>query len=671
MFKRYQKFAALLVAVLVAVTGFTGCSSGTGTATSAAGANETATNFAAIAVEYSSEDLDSAWDPATATTINLQGSSVEVAGSGAAFAGGKLTITAAGAYVFSGTLNDGQIVVDANKDDLVRLVLNGASINCSDGAAIYAKQAKKTILTLAEGSSNTVQDGTAYTLAGGEDDPDAAIFSQDNLTINGPGSLTVTGQFKHGIATKDDLVITDGNISVTAAGDGLRGRDSIAVNGGAITVKAGGDGLQANNDEAADKGWISLDGGIFNITAGEDGIQAKTLLQVTDGKVTLMTGGGSANASTDANNNPRTEWGIRETQAADASAAEDTVSAKGLKAGAGILISGGITTIDSSDDAVHSNGEILIKAGELAISSGDDGLHADSALTVDGGAIYISQSYEGLESAAITINGGTVRLTAKDDGLNAAGGNDGSSLGGRPGENSFNSGNSYFIRITGGYISIDAGGDGIDANGALYFNGGTVLVSGPTNNGNGPMDYDGTCEVTGGTLAIAGSSGMAQAPGESSSQNSITVYYRETQAAGTLAALVDESGKTILAFAPAKAYQSIVFSTPELEQGKTYTLISGGTCSGQLTDGLYSGGACSGGAELTNITISGTVTRIADDGSAVSGGMGGMGGMRGTGGNGGPGGTGAAGGMNVPEGAGGRRAPADNTMPAGAQPPTQ
>ncbi|TEB15853.1 hypothetical protein Psfp_01796 [Pelotomaculum sp. FP] len=628
------KFTALLVAALVALAGLTGCSSSTGAATNTASTAGTSTEIAAIAVEYSSEDLDSAWDPATATNITLQGSSIEVEGSGAASEGSKLTITAAGTYVLSGALTDGQIVVDAKKDDLVRLVLNGTSISCSDNAAIYAKQAKKTILTLAEGSSNTVQDGTAYTLAEGEDEPDAAIFSQDDLTINGSGSLTVNGQFKHGIATKDDLVITGGSINVTAAGDGLRGRDSIAVNGGAFTVEAGSDGFQANNDEDADKGWISLDGGVFNITAGSDGIQADTLLQVTDGKVTLTTGGDSVNASSGANGNgnPRPEWGKRETAAADTTAEEDTGSAKGLKAGAGILISGGIIAIDSSDDAIHSNGEIVIKAGELVISSGDDGIHADSALAVDGGNIRISQSYEGLESAAITINGGTVRLTAKDDGLNAAGGTDGSSLGGRPGENSFRTGGSYFIRITGGYISIDAGGDGIDANGSLYFNGGTVLVSGPTNNGNGPMDYDGDCEVTGGTLAIAGSSGMAQAPGEPSSQNSITVYYTKTQEAGTLAALTDESGKTILAFAPAKAYQSIVISTPELEQGKTYTLISGGTCSGTLTDGLYTGGHCSGSAELTRITISGTVTRIADDGSAVSGGMGGMGGMNGPGG---------------------------------------
>jgi hypothetical protein len=603
----------------------TGCSTSNSTANITTVPAAAAAEPTAIAVQYSSEDLDSAWDPASATGITLQGNSIATAGAGAAAQGSILTIKAGGTYVLSGTLTDGQIVVDAGKDDVVKLVLNGASLNCSDVVAIYAKQAKKTILVLAQGSNNTVRDGTDYTLAAGEDEPDAAIFSQDSLTINGAGSLTVNGQYNHGIATKDDLVITGGNITIIAAGDGLRGRDSIAVNGGAINIEAGGDGLQANNDEAADKGWISLDGGVFNITAGEDGIQAETRLQVTEGKVTLTTGGGSVNTSTSESGDPRPGWGQWQTTAAGTASAEDTASAKGLKA-SGILISGGLIDIDSSDDAVHSNGEILIKEGVLTLSSGDDGIHADSVLTVDGGDILISQSYEGLESAAITMNGGTVRLTAKDDGFNAAGGNDGSSLGGRPGENSFKNDSSYFIRITGGYIAINAGGDGIDSNGNLYFNGGTVLVSGPTNNGNGPMDYNGSCEVTGGTLAIAGSSGMAQSPGASSSQNSITVIYSATQAAGKLAALTDESGKTVLAFAPTKAYQSIVFSSPLLEKGKTYTLISGGSCSGQLTDGLYTGGVCSGGAELTDVTISGTVTRIADDGSAVTGGMGGMGG---------------------------------------------
>lgn len=627
------KYLSLLLAALVAIFGFTGCGADADTAPTPSSVTVEASDNAAginpIAVEYSSEDMDGNWDASTATAITLQGSSFAVNGPGASADGSILTISAAGTYVFSGTLTDGQIIVDAGEDDTVRLVLNGADLSCSDSAPIYSKQADKTILTLADGTQNKVEDGAVYTYDEGEDEPDAAIFSKDDLTINGSGFLTVKGNFNNGIGTKDDLIITGGSFAVTAAKDGLRGRDSVAINGGTFDIEAGGDGIQSNNDEDGDKGWISLDGGVFTITADNDGIQAETLLQVTAGDFTLTTGGGSVNASTGNRGNTRPGWGQRETAPEENTVTEDTVSAKGVKAGTGILISGGIFAIDSSDDAVHANGDVAIKSGEFAISSGDDGIHADSALTIDGGVILITQSYEGLEGASITVNDGTVRLTARDDGLNAAGGNDGSSLGGRPGQDNFSADENYFIRLTGGYVAIDASGDGIDSNGALYFDGGTVLVSGPTDNGNGPMDYLGTCQVTGGILAIAGSSGMAQAPGNTSTQNSLMVYYASTQKAGTIVNLADESGNSVLTFSPSKDYQSIVISTPELEQGKTYTLSSGGSCNGELRDGLYTGGTYSDGVRLTDVTISGTVTAISDDGSPVSGRMGGMSGQGG------------------------------------------
>ncbi|AEG59737.1 carbohydrate-binding domain-containing protein [Desulforamulus ruminis] len=647
---RALRYLSLLLAALMTIAGFTGCAAAVDTVSSPAAVTDSATEINPIAVEYSREDLDGSWDASTATTITLKGSSFAVDGTGAAAEDRILTISAAGTYVFNGTLTDGQIVVDAGKDDTVRLVLNGANLSCSDSAPIYSKQADKMILTLADGTKNTVEDGTAYTYAEGEDEPDAAIFSQDDLTINGSGSLKVKGNFNNGIGTKDNLIITGGTLDITAAKDGLRGRDSIAIHDGTFNIEAGEDAIQSNNDEDGTKGWISLDGGQFTITAGNDGIQAETLLQVTAGEFTLTTGGGSANASTRSNGETRPGRGQWETIAKENNVAEDTVSAKGVKAGTGILITGGVFAIDSSDDAVHSNGNLVIKSGEFAITSGDDGIHADSALTVDDGSILISKCYEGLEGASITVNGGTIRLTARDDGLNAAGGNDGSSLGGRPGQNNFSANENYFIRITGGYVAVDASGDGIDSNGKLYFNGGTVLVNGPTSNGNGAMDYDGTCEVTGGTLAIAGSSGMAQAPGNTSTQNSLTVYYSSIQKAGTLVNLADESGKSILTFSPAKDYQSIVISTPDLKQGKTYTLSSGGSCSGNLSDGLYTRGAYSSGVKLTDVTISGTVTAISDDGSQVSGRMGGM-----------PG----------PGGGGMEKRPGGRPMPNGGNPSTQ
>lgn len=485
MHKKTSKLLTLILAVLLALSVLTGCTTDTTTAITTTETVGTAAGSTSIQTEYAPEDLDTSWDAATATAVTLDGDSVTVEGTGATVKGSDLNVTAAGTYVISGTLTDGQIIVDAGKDDLVRLVLNGAAITSLDSAPILSKQAEKTILILAEGSSNSIQDGTA-TVASGEDTPDGAIFSQDDLTISGTGSLTVNGVNNHGIISKDDLVITGGSL-----------------------------------------------------------------------------------------------------------------------------------TIDSAKDGIHSNNRILIQSGTIDIVSGDDGIHADDALTIDGGTIRISESYEGLESAEITVNGGTIDITALDDGINAAG--------------SLNPDSPYFIRIAGGTIIITAEGDGIDANGSLYFSGGTVLVNGPVGNGNGAMDYDGVCEVTGGTLVIAGSSGMAQSPGESSTQNSLTVIYGEAQAAGTLATLTDESGKVILAYAPAKKYQSILISSSEIEQGKTYTLTSGGTNSSEAANGLFTGGTTSGAKLLTEITISKAVTRIADDGSEASSGMQGPGGPKGQG----------------------------------------
>lgn len=600
---RSGKFITLLTIGMLLASVLIGCQDGssadlsTGTTTAATTASA---EVALIDPGYSDRDLAGTWDTEAATKISLNGLSMAVSGSGATASGGTLTITAAGVYVFSGTLTDGQIVVDAANSDKVQIVLDGVSITCPDSAPIYVKQADKVFLTLADGTTNTVTDGATYPLVDGEDEPHAAIFSKSDLTINGAGALTVTANYNNGITSKDDLVITGGTITVTAVNDGLRGRDSVAIHDGAFVINVDqGDGIQSNNDKDSEKGWISIDGGTFDITAGNDGIQAETALQITDGTVTAKTGGGSANASIDSKGNERPGWGKWNKQATptateDGADSSDSIdSAKGIKAGTAIYVTGGNIDIDSSDDSVHANGDVIISAGTVTLASGDDGIHADSSIVVDGGTINISQSYEGLEGSTITVNGGNIHITAKDDGFNAAGGNDGSAFGGRPGEknfiveNSSDGSDSTFVRITGGYVVVNANGDGIDSNGSLYMDGGTVLVNGPTNNGNGPLDYNGVAEIAGGTFVAAGSSGMAQNFSDSSSQNSLLVAYSSVQKAGTLVSLLDESGKTILIFAPAKDYQSIVISTPKLEQGKTYTLYSGGSAGEKNTDGLY------------------------------------------------------------------------------------
>lgn len=575
-----------------------------------------------VVVEYATDDLNTGSSDAATTSITLNGSAIAVEGSGATADGAVVTITSAGTYQISGILNDGQIIVNTADQDTVKITLNGVQITSSTSAPIYVVSAEKTVITLAEGTQNTITNGDAYVLANAEtDEPNAAIFSHDDLTIKGDGALTVNGNYSHGIVSKDDLKITGGVITVNAVGNGIKGRDSIAVKDGTITIDAGGDGLQTTNEEEAEKGYISIEGGALTITAGLDGIQAQTSLLVSGGDIAITTGGGSGNTSVSGGG----MWGRG---MMEGNPNKPTDSAKGLKAVADVTITGGTITISAADDAIHSNGSLTISAGVITLASGDDGLHADASLTIDGGELNITQSYEGVESAVITINGGTIHVIASDDGFNTAGGADGSAVNGRPGQNQFAMSSNYHLTINGGYVFIDAVGDGIDANGPIDMTGGVVLVNGPTENMNGALDYTGAFNITGGVLVAVGSAGMAQAPSASSTQYSVMQNFAAPQAAGTPVSIVAANGTAVLTFTPTKAYQSVVFSSPELKNGETYTVYTGGQSSGTAIDGLYTGGTYTPGTQAANFTISSIVT-----GGGAGGGFGGPGGMPGPGGN--------------------------------------
>lgn len=256
--------------------------------------------------------------------------------------------------------------------------------------------------------------------------------------------------------------------------------------------------------------------------------------------------------------------------------------------------------------------------GDISITSGDDGIHADSSILTKGGKINITKSYEGIESAVITVSDGEIHITSSDDGINVAGGNDGSSVNGRPGENNFSSSGNNNLSINGRYIVVNAAGDGLDANGSIYMTNGIVIVSGPTENNNGALDYNRTFEMTGGFLISAGSSGMAQAPSDESTQYSMIMNYPQTQAAGTVVHLEDSKGNTVVTFAPKKNYQSVVISSPELKKDTAYTLFSGGTLSASETDGLYTDGVYKDGAKIVSFTISSSVTWLNETGVATA-----------------------------------------------------
>lgn len=614
--------AALLCMIFLTSCGIKSGQSTAGTETTSSNAN--ASVITMDMVTYEEDDYYTDWKNESPNYIELNGTTASLNGSGAEIKDSIITITKAGVYAISGKLNDGQIIVDLQDKGTVKLVLNGVEIKSTDSAPIYVKNAQKAIISLVDSTQNTLTDGEKYVFADSTaDEPSGAVFSKADLTINGNGTLTVYGNYKDGIVSKDELRITGGNINIDSADDGIVGRDMVLAKEGNITIEAEGDAVKSTNDTDNTKGFIALEGGTYKLTAGADGIQAETAVLVTAGNYTIKTGGGSINSSDKTDNNAgpwvrdkntNTNNTSTNTNANTNTTAAETPSAKAIKAVSQIDISGGTFNIDSSDDSIHSNNSVTIAGGDFSIASGDDGIHGDSTVTIKNGKINISKSYEGIESAVITISDGEIHVVSKDDGINISGGSDQSSMNGRPGQNNINSTSSDKLTIAGGYIAVNAGGDGLDANGSIYMTGGTVLVSGPTNDGNGAMDYDGVFEISGGLLIAAGSSGMAQAPSETSAQYSIIMNYPSMQQAGTLVTLKDSKGNTVVTFKPEKEYQSVVVCSPDLKKGSSYTIYSGGTSTGSVADGLYTGGTYQGGTKVVDFTISNSVTWLDETG---------------------------------------------------------
>lgn len=527
-----------------------------------------------------------------------------------------IKITAEGTYIVTG--KHSQIVVSAPDTAKIKIVLKNAAIENSTGPAIYITAADKVFITAYEGTENTVSDGAEYSSEYTDSNVDAAIFSRADLTLNGRGSLTVKGNLKCGIASKDDLVICGLTLNITSAGRGIEGKDCVKCSDTKVIVNAGGDGIKSTNTEDESRGYVYIESGSFAITAENDGIEAITALKISDGDFTIKTGGGSQNAATHSEGFDMRGF----KQSTETQSTEDTESAKAVKCAKLITIDGGSFNIDSADDAVHSNSDAEINGGSIVIASGDDGIHADDALIINGGDIKISKSYEGLEGTAVTVTGGKIDITASDDGINSAGGNDGSSMGGRPGENTFNSNSDTQINITGGYVLVNASGDGVDSNGSVNMSGGILLVSGPTNSGNGAFDYNSSAVITGGTAILCGNSGMAQGFSESSSQASFMYTLDSTCQAGDSLAVSDSSGRVIASFMPAKQYNNIVVSSPELTVGSSYTVTLGGTVSDCDQNGYSTSGKVSGGETSFSVEISSVYTSYGSSGG-MGGGMGG------------------------------------------------
>ena len=581
--KRYISLILILLLLL------TGCSEPT-TPSTAPSTEPTTPPVSALDPDdlFSDRDQDPSGTPTG--TITFLGDSIT--GSGVQIDGTTVTINREGIYRLTGTLNNGTVIIDAPKSDKVQLILDNVSISNTTGAAIYARQADKVFLTTGANTENKLSNGGTFTSTD-DNNVDAVIFSKDDLTLNGEGSLTIESPVGHGIVSKDELTITSGNYTITTASHGMAGKDSVAISGGSFAIFAGKDGIQADHDEDADKGFVYIGSGIFEITAAGDGISASGALQVDGGTFTMTTGGGSENGKQHSSEG----WGGmggspggfpgggrpggRSSDTTSATT-DDSTSMKGLKAGTQLILNGGTFTMNCADDAVHSNGDLTVTNGVFDIKTGDDGFHCEEKLTISGSNITITESYEGLEALHILVSGGNIRLKATDDGLNAAGGVDQSGTGGRDqmfggGFGGMHAGNGSIV-ISGGNLYVNASGDGIDANGTLEITGGYTVVVGPTTGDTATLDYDVSGVITGGTFIGTGASGMAQTFSSSENQGVIAVQVGSAPV-GTQITLTDSAGKVIIDYTPELGFNVVILSSPDIQKGKSYT-ITVGTASG-------------------------------------------------------------------------------------------
>lgn len=544
---------------------------------------------------FSDRDFDSSYD-AQSTRITLEGNSASCSDSAVVVDGNTVTITAEGTYILSGTLDDGQIRIFVQKDEKVQLVLAGASVCSSNGAALYVQQADKVFVTTAADTENFFSNGGSFEADDGEN-VDGAVYSKEDITFNGTGKLTITSPAGHGIVSKDSLTVTSGSYEITCASHGLSGKDDVTIAGGSFVIAAGKDGIHAENSDDAALGTVYLGGGTFQITAEGDGISAAAAMQIDGGTFTILAGGGSENGASVSSDN----WGnmgghpggmggrpgdMGGWPGSNSSSQEDTAdstSMKGIKAGTELVIADGIFDMNTADDAVHSNGSVTVSGGSFTVATGDDGFHAEENLTITAGTIEISESYEGLEGLHILVSGGEITLISSDDGLNAAGGTDSSGMGGRdgmfggmggrPGDMGGMSAGNGSVTVSGGTLHITASGDGIDANGTLTITGGSITVGGPTQGDTATLDYDSSATISGGTFIGTGASGMAQT--FSDSQQGVISVSAGNQPANTRIVLTDKDGNTVIDYTPALSYNVIILSSPQIIKGETYTITVG------------------------------------------------------------------------------------------------
>ena len=538
---------------LLAALALTGCSATSASNTSATSAISTSTssdsdtksktadsfstdvkNGAKLAEDthYSAKDLT--WDSSSEVTIDL---SNPTATDGVTVSDGVITITKAGNYRLSGTYS-GQVKVEAADSDMVRLILDNATITNSTGAAINVVEADEVVIYTASGSTNTVSDGSSYSdTASGS--PDAAIYSKSDLTLAGEGTLKVEGNYEEGIHTTDGLVIASGTLEVTAANTGIKGKDYVDILDGTVTVTATKDGIKATNNTDGNRGWVRLSGGTVNISAGDDGFKAERVLEISGGTLNI------------------------------------TESNEGIEAQY-INILDGTVNVTSSDDGINAS-------YSTSSSSSTESTSSSTAQT--------SQTAQSNQTAQNTQSGQSAQGNAAQGGQGgqppaggqAPSGNMGqppASGGGGMGGGMGGGGGTFevvdaTINIAGGTITVNANGDGIDSNGTATLSGGTLVVNGPFTGGNTSLDTNGDLLLNG-TTVVAGNSGdMFEAPASSSTSGYVKLTNLSNVSSGTTIQVADSSGKVVANYKVTNSNTALILvSSANITKGQSYTVYT-------------------------------------------------------------------------------------------------
>ena len=477
---------------------------------------------------YSAKDVT--WDSSSEVTIDL---SNPTATDGVTVSDGVITITKAGNYKLTGTY-EGQIKVEAADSDMVRLILNNATITNSTGAAINVVKADEVVIYTASGTTNTVSDGSSYSdTASGS--PDAAIYSKSDLTLAGEGTLNVEGKYEEGIHTTDGLVIASGTLEVNAANTGIKGKDYVDILDGTITVTASQDGIKATNDTDGNRGWVRLSGGTVNISAGDDGFKAERVLEISGGTLNI------------------------------------TQSNEGIEAQY-INILDGTVNVTSSDDGINASYSTTTTTDSTSTESASTST-TQTAQTTQGNQNSAPQAPSG--SAGQAPPGGQAPSGSMGSGTTGQPPAGGGMRGGMGGGGGTFEVVDATINIAGGTVTVNANGDGIDSNGTATLSGGTLIVNGPFTGGNASLDTNGDLLLNGATVTAGNSGDMFEAPSTNSTSGYVKISNVSNLSAGTTVQVADSSGNVVANYKVTNSNTALILvSSSKITKGQSYTVYT-------------------------------------------------------------------------------------------------